>query len=38
MKKEEDAGMKELENFSNKIDLNAFPASNVHLLYVLFLR
>ena len=48
MKKEEDPGMKELENFSNKIDLNAFPASNIHLLYerlitslqsdVLFLR
>ena len=34
--KKEDPGMKELENFSNKIDLNAFPASNIHLLCLIF--
>ena len=48
MKKEEDPGIKKLENFSNKIDVNAFPANNIHLIYerlitslqsdVLFLR
>ena len=33
--REEDAGIKELENFSGNIDLNAFPAKpdNTHILY-----